>query len=249
MVAGGRRHHLHHVAVVPKGATMTTQSAARRIAAVGLLTGVLALLAVPASAAAGTTERVSVDSAGNQENGYPRPWTTHLDLALSADGRFVAFTSRSTNLVPGDTNGSPDVFVHDRQTGTTERVSVDSAGTGGNGQSLRPTLSADGRFVAFISWATDLVPEDTNGVADVFVHDRQTGITERVSVASVGMQGNPEAWFLGPTAVSADGHFVGTIAEASNLVPGDTNGTPYVIVHDRQPGATQRVCAARDWNQ
>jgi hypothetical protein len=101
---------------------MTTENAARRIAAVGLLTGVLALLAVPASAAAGTTERVSVDSAGNQENGYPRPWTTHLDLALSADGRFVAFTSRSTNLVPGDTNGSPDVFVQGIDFGTGQWV-------------------------------------------------------------------------------------------------------------------------------
>jgi Tol biopolymer transport system component len=228
---------------------MTTENAARRIAAVGLLTGVLALLAVPASAAAGTTERVSVDSAGNQENGYPRPWTTHLDLALSADGRFVAFTSRSTNLVPGDTNGSPDVFVHDRQTGTTERVSVDSAGTEGNGQSLRPTLSADGRFVAFISWATNLVPEDTNGAADVFVRDRQTGITERVSVASDGMQGNREAWFLGPPALSADGRFVAFISEASNLVPGDTNGTPDVFVHDRQTGTTERVSVDSAGNQ
>ena len=151
---------------------MTTENAARRIATVGLLTGVLALLAVPASAAAGTTERVSVDSAGNQENGYPRPWTTHLDLALSADGRFVAFTSRSTNLVPGDTNSVDDVFVRDRQTGTTERVSVDSAGNQGNAGSSGVGISGDGRFVAFTSSATNLVPGDTNSVADVFVRVR-----------------------------------------------------------------------------
>src|SRR5207237_167695 len=179
--------------LAPKDATMTTENAARRIATVGLLTGVLALLAVPASAAAGTTERVSVDSAGNQENGYPRPWTTHLDLALSADGRFVAFTSRSTNLVPGDTNGSPDVFVHDRQTGITERVSVASDGMQGNREAGflgPPALSADGRFVAFISEASNLVPGDTNGTPDVFVHDRQTGATQRVSVDRAGNQLN-----------------------------------------------------------
>src|SRR5206468_10258528 len=135
------------------------------------------------SAAAGTTERVSVDSAGNEENGYPRPWTTHLDLALSADGRFVAFTSRSTNLVPGDTNGSPDVFVHDRRTGTTERLSVDSAGTEANAKSYHPALSTDGRVVAFTPSATNLEPGDTSEAEDVYVRDRQTAVTERVSVA------------------------------------------------------------------
>jgi len=193
----------------------------------------------------GTTERVSVDSAGNQ-------WNTYFYYpSLSADGRFVAFTSRSTNLVPGDTNGSPDVFVHDRRTGTTERVSVDSAGIEGNFQSYGPALSADGRFVAFKSSATNLVPGDNNRADDVFVRDRQTGITERVSVASDSMQGNREAWFLGPPALSADGRFLAFISEASNLVPGDTNGTPDVFVHDRQTGATQRVSvdsAGNQWN-
>src|SRR5206468_12611769 len=118
------------------------------------------------SAAAGTTERVSVDSAGNEENGYPRPWTTHLDLALSADGRFVAFTSRSTNLVPGDTNGTPDVFVHDRQTGTTQRVSVDSAGNQGNTHIPRPALSADGRVVAFLPLRPQPAPADGSRAAE-----------------------------------------------------------------------------------
>src|SRR6266480_6716178 len=135
--------------------TSLSLAPSRRAAFAGLLVSALALLATPAAAPAGTTELVSVDSAGNQGGGY---WP-----AISADGRFVAFISGSTNLVPGDTNEVPDVFVHDRQTGATERVSVDSAG---NQQvvpwpccglwtlsSARPlaSLSADGRFVAFLS--------------------------------------------------------------------------------------------------
>src|SRR5213076_1709437 len=93
-------------------------------------------------------------------------------------------------LVPGDTNMATDVFVHDRQTGVTERVSVDSAGSQGSGPSFNPALSADGRFVAFESWAPSLVPGDTNSTNDVFVHDRQTRTTERVSVDSAGIEGN-----------------------------------------------------------
>src|SRR5207244_12207618 len=90
--------------------------------------------------------------------------------ALSADGRFVAFQSAATNLVAGDTNGATDVFVHDRQTGTTERVSVASGRSQGNGSNAGPVLSADGRFVAFHGTASNLVGGDTNGTTDVFVH-------------------------------------------------------------------------------
>src|SRR5207247_7640760 len=122
--------------------------------------------------------------------------------------RFVALDSAATGLVAGDTNGVSDVFVHDRQTGTTERVSVASGGAQGNGSSgligfaFPPALSADGRFIAFHSAATNLVTGDTNGAADVFVHDRQTGTTERVSVASGGTEGNDAS--LG-SALSAAG--------------------------------------------
>src|SRR5207249_3430991 len=133
------------------------------------------------SAGAQTTERVSVASGGTTEGN-----DTSLGSALSADGRFVAFDSAATDLVAGDTNGASDVFVHDRQTGMTERVSVASDGTQGNNASSCPALSADGRFVAFDSDATNLVAGDTNGATDVFVHDRQTGTTERVSVPSGG---------------------------------------------------------------
>ena len=116
---------------------------------------------------AGETERVSVDSAGNQGNGGSfRP-------AISANGRSVVFASDATNLVPADTNGVRDIFVYDRETGVTERVSVDSLGNQGDGGSVGLAISIDARFVAFSSNATNLVPADTNVATDVFVHDRK----------------------------------------------------------------------------
>src|SRR5438552_5705991 len=136
----------------------------------------------------GATERVSVASGGAQGNGSSGLIGFAFPPALSADGRFIAFVSFATNLVAGDTNGATDVFVHDRLTGTTERVSVASGGTEGNDASLGFALSADGRFVAFQSDATNLVAGDTNGATDVFVHDRQTGTTERATVATGGGQ-------------------------------------------------------------
>jgi hypothetical protein len=106
---------------------------------------------------------VSVASDGAEGNG-------HSEFAsISADGRYVAFLSWASNLVPGDTNGTVDVFVHDRLTGQTTRVSVASDGTEGNGASWRPSLSADGRYVAFASEASNLVPGDTNDKSDIFV--------------------------------------------------------------------------------
>src|SRR5947208_11812912 len=157
------------------------------------------------SAGARTTVRVSVASGGTEGD------DASLGSALSADGRFVAFDSAATDLVAADTNGVSDVFVHDRQTGATERVSVASGGAQGDGSSgligfaFPPALSADGRFIAFVSSATSLVAGDTNAATDVFVHDRQTGTTERVSVASGGGQGNDLS--PGP-ALSAAGRFV-----------------------------------------
>jgi len=135
-----------------------------------LTTAALLAAAAPAALAAGTTERVSVSSHGVQGNGDSGD--NGLE-AVSADGRFVAFDSAASNLVKSDTDGEYDVFVHDRELGTTERVSVSSSGaqaTGASFGSLDPSISAHGRFVAFFSDATDLVPGDTNGKLDVFVH-------------------------------------------------------------------------------
>ena len=132
-------------------------------------------------------ERLSVGpngQPGNASSGGSPP-------AISADGRFVAFASRADNLVLGDSNSAADVFVHDRQTNLTTRVSVASTGAQGNRDSFLPAISADGRVVAFVSQATNLVPGDTNNAADVFVHDRESGQTTRVSVASGG--GRPTA--------------------------------------------------------
>jgi len=186
------------------------------------------------------TTRVSVASDGTQGN------HNSAHPAISADGRFVAFDSGASNLVPDDTNGERDIFVHDRQTGETTRVSIASDGTEGTDSSWRPSASADGRFVAFYSYASNLVAGDTNGYADIFVHDRQTGETTRVSVASGGDEGNGSSE---NRSISADGLFVAFDSYSSNLVAGDTNGERDVFVHDRQTGQTTRVSVASDGAQ
>jgi hypothetical protein len=188
---------------------------------------------------AGTTERVSVDSAGVQGNGVSS-WVP----ACSSDGRYVLFRSYATNLVPGDTNASGDLFVRDRQTATTERVSVDSAGVQGNGDSgdHYQWMSPDGRYVVFQSGASNLVPGDTNGKYDVFVRDRQAGTTERVSVDSAGAQatGGHSSY----ASISADGHYVAFASDASNLVTGDTNFKTDVFVHARGGSFPGPYCTA-----
>ena len=108
--------------------------------------------------------------------------------AISADGRYVTFDSSAANLVAGDTNGTHDVFVRDRAAGTTQRVSVAAGGGQADDESFAPSISADGRSVAFASFADNLVPGDTNGTTDVFVRDRTAGTTTRVSVRSDGGQ-------------------------------------------------------------
>jgi Tol biopolymer transport system component len=183
----------------------------------------------------GRTERVSVGTGGVEGN--DRSGTE----ALSTDGRFVAFGSWADNLVPGDTNEAFDVFIRDRQTGRTERVSVGTGGVEGDDRSGTVALSADGRFVAFGSWADNLVPGDTNGNADVFVRDRRTGVTERASVGPNGVQGNGDSGSYATVVLSADGRFVAFQSSASNLVPGDTNGLDDIFVRDRLKGVTERV--------
>lgn len=168
--------------------------------------------------------------------------------AMSADGRFVAFYSGSSNLVPGDTNDRWDVFVRDRAAGTTERVSVATGGAQGNGNAWFPSISADGRVVGFESFSSNLVPGDTNNVYDVFVHDRVSGETERVSVSSSETQASthPNGGSYSLPAISGDGRVVAFYSDASNLVPGDANQIGEVFVRDLDADRTERASVATD---
>ncbi len=188
----------------------------------------------------GMTTRVSVDSNGAQGN------SSSYESSISADGRYIAFASYATNLVAGDTNGVWDVFVHDMQTGMTTRVSVDSNGAQGDSSSNDPSISADGRYIAFFSNATNLVTDDTNGWYDIFMHDMQTGMTTRVSVDSSGVQGNHDS---AVASISADGRYIAFRSQATNLVPGDTNGVDDIFVHDVQTGITSRISVDLDGAQ
>ena len=180
-----------------------------------------------------TTTRVSVTSAGGQANGGGSG-----TVRLSADSRYVAFSSSATNLVTNDTNAAFDVFLHDRTTGQTTRVSVDESGAQANGGSGQSAISADGRFVAFNSAATNLVIGDINARSDMFLRDTRAFQRERVSVSSAGDQGNGPSQYA---SLSADGRFVAFISKATNLVPGDTNPNDDVFVRDRAAGTTTRV--------
>ena len=191
----------------------------------------------------GKTTRVSVSSAeaqANDESSAP---------AISADGRFVAFSSIATNLVPGDTNGTADVFLRDRKKGTTRRVSVGTGGTEGSGTSISPAISADGGLIAFASWASDLVPNDTNGFADIFVHARVAKTMVRVSVRTGGpflVQGNGDAR---EPAIDAEGVAVAFASDASNLVTGDTNGATDIFAVTLRGGTVRRVSITANGSQ
>ena len=183
----------------------------------------------------GTTERVSVRSSGAQGNS----WSGYS--SISGNGRFVAFTSPASNLVSGDGNANDDVFVHDRRTGVTTRISVSSGGREGNADSDYPSISADGRFVAFYSVATNLVKGDANGFNDLFVHDRKTGTTKLVTVSSSGAQANAGSGYLAPGSISGDGRYVVFGSDASNLVGNDTNGQRDIFIRDLVARSTKRV--------
>jgi len=193
---------------------------------------------------AGTTEVISTDSNGNLPKVTGYSYGESLNPQITPDGRYVVFGSYAPNLVPNDTNRAFDIFVKDRQTGKTTRVSTDSNDNQGmNGKSSSsPSISADGRYVAFESEFTNLVPGDTNGVADVFVKDMLTGSTTRISVGLNGQQSNGASYGVvsGPS-ISADGRYVAFASAASNLVPNDLLGAPDVFVYDRQTKSTTRV--------
>src|SRR5262249_21008581 len=177
-------------------------------------------------------------SAGRQGDGASGILDGMAGPSISADGRFVAFDSEATNLVKGDTNHAADVFVRDRLTGTTERVSVSSAGAQANGSVVGGTISDDGSRVAFASFADNLVSGDTNFTEDIFVHDRTTGATVRVSVASDGTQGDNMSF---EPDLNGDGHLVAFSSFASNLVGNDNDSTLDVFVHDLNSSVTEPI--------
>lgn len=217
----------------------------------------------------GTPSLVSRSTSGQQANDWSQ------SSSISADGRHVAFVSWATNLVPGlrqaacpsvegsytsrnvSTTACPLVFVRDRLTGTTRLVSMSSSGDQANDASVAPSISADGRYIAFHSLASNLVGSDTNGVNDVFVHDVVTRLTSRVSVLSSGAEARDDTPFAayGTTgsshpSISSNGRYVAFQSFAHNLVPGDTNGGPEgktkvggldVFIHDRATRETRRV--------
>ena len=192
-----------------------------------------AALAAPGIAVAQTTERVSVNSA--EVEGNDASDTT----ALSADGRFVAFISEADNLVDSDDNGEADIFVRDRQTGTTEQVSVSSSEEGGNSSSDDPRITPDGRYIVFSSYSDNLVDDDTNDQPDVFLRDLQLGTTERVSLTDADVESESAGSFL--PDVSSDGRYVAFQSSADDLVEGDDEGYLDVFVRDRVAGTTVRV--------
>ncbi len=181
----------------------------------------------------GLTRRVSVGPQGVEGNGFS------ASGSISADGRYVAFWSSAGNLIEDDRSTFYGIFVHDLQTGQNRRVSNPTNGQPANGVSNSPVISADGRWVAFLSAASNLVPGDTNGVDDIFVVNLQSGSFKRVSISSEGVQANG-ASFSG-MAISADGKFVAYRSSASNLAPGDFGDGEDIFVTDVQLGITRRV--------
>ena len=209
-----------------------------RTAAAGMaVLGCLAAGVPPAAGAAAlATSRISVDTNGGQATEYRSE-----PFAVSADGRYVVFTTAAPNLVPDDTNNTWDVLVRDRRTGTTSRISASSAGSPGDNSSYGQAMSPDGRYVSFTSDATNLVPGDTNGVYDGFVHDRRAGTTSRVTLTDGGAQADARSY---APVISADARFVAFVSDATDLVAGDTNGVADIFLRDRRAGTTVLVSGA-----
>ena len=177
----------------------------------------------------GKTLRVNVSSNGTQAARNPdHEFGTFSDAPdVSEGGRYVAFDSDAENLVPNDTNDVTDIFVRDLQSKTTERISLGTGGAQGDASSFRPSISNDGRFVAFTSEATNLVVGDTNGENDVFVWDRVTRTITRLSETADGEQGDR---ISADPNISGDGSWVVFYSDATNLVPDDTNGKGDVFI-------------------
>ena len=196
--------------------------------------------AFPVRAQAAPTDqtiRVSMASDGTEANSGSQ------SAVVSANGRFVAFESSANDLAPADQNNVSDIFLRDTQTNTTRRISVASDGSEANGPSYEAGISADGRYVAFSSDATNLVNGDTNNTTDIFVRDVQANATTRVSLSWDGLQANN--YSMSP-AISGNGQAVAFVSAATNLVSGDTNNASDVFVRDLQNSTTTRVSVGKN---
>jgi Tol biopolymer transport system component len=183
------------------------------------------------------TRRVSVATGGAQADG------DSVDAEISGNGRFVVFVSYAKNLVPLDENNAEDVFIRDRKTKTTRRVSVSSAGEEADEYSARPSVSSDGRFVAFASYATNLGGPVVSSQQNVYVRDRKLKTTRRVSLGLGGAAPDGDSTLCAgyAPAISADGTFVAFASKATNLVTGDSGPKQDVFVRNRKTGVTRRV--------
>jgi Tol biopolymer transport system component len=222
----------------------TVSVAVRNPAPQGGVSKSFAFDVAPAANSSLVSERVSVDTQGNQANGpSARP-------SVSTNGRFIAFESLASNLTPGDSNRVSDIFLRDtcRKAGpgcipSTVRVSLANDGSEPNGASLGPSISADGRYVVFTSLADNLVGKDRNSGADIFLRDTCIGATGEcrpstalVSVDNTGVQANSGSDF---GKISGSGRFVAFVSAADNLVVEDTNLSEDIFVHDTCAGAAE----------
>ncbi|MEU4243306.1 hypothetical protein [Actinoplanes sp. NPDC026619] len=218
------------------GPSLRRTGTAATVVVAGL--AVAAQVAGPAAAAAPSarTERVSVSSAGAQGDAQA------ISGKLSADGRYVVFDSNASTLVPGDTNDNGDVFLRDRQTNVTTRLSLSATGEQGNGSSDSPQISADGRYVTFISYSSNLVPGPRPEIGyDVYLLDRQTGTLNRISETPDGTPSDGDNY---NPSISADGRYVVFQTYATNLLPGVVGGN--VLLYDRTTDQLSPVSVAPD---
>ena len=182
-------------------------------------------------------ERISVSTSGTQANA-PSSLSD-----INADGRYVVFASTASNLVDGDTNAVKDIFLRDRQALTTVRISVTSGGGQVNGDSDASVISADGRYIAYSSYASNLVALDTNNKSDIFLYDTVDATIIRISVKDDGTQADDHSF---NPAISSDGRYIAYESQATNLITGDTNGVRDIFVYDRVSATTTRASVDTD---
>ncbi|MCC6932497.1 MAG: PD40 domain-containing protein [Deltaproteobacteria bacterium] len=188
----------------------------------------------------GVLVRISVSAVGTEANGSSGV------PSISADGRYVVFSSSASNLVSGDTNNKTDIFVKDVQSSAITRVSTNGSGDQGDGDSSWPMISGDDNYVVFVSNATNLVASDTNGTYDIFRKNLESGTISRISTSTLGIEANGSSSY---PAISDNGQFVIFISTASNLVVGDLNLASDVFVKDTISGEVTRVNVTSDGEQ